>query len=113
MPPREWRLRVEDILDAITRIETYTAGMTFAAFEGDEMVLDAVVRNLGIIGEAARYVPDEIKDRNPSIAWPKMRGMRNFVIHVYHAVDVETVWETVRDDLPVLKEKLPALLGEA
>jgi uncharacterized protein with HEPN domain len=104
---------MQDILDAIERVETYTAGMTLAAFEANGLVVDAVARNLGIIGEAARYVPDEVASSDPSIPWPRIRAMRNFLIHVYHGVRLRTVWETVRDDLPPLKEKLRALIGEA
>jgi uncharacterized protein with HEPN domain len=110
--PRAWRLRVEDILEAITRIETYTRGMTDAAFVADSKTIDAVVRNLEIIGEASCHIDDEVLHAAPGIPWDKMRGLRNVVAHEYFGVDVGIIWQTVRNDLPPLREPLRRLLEE-
>lgn len=91
MPPREWKLRIEDILESIGKIERYTAGMSFVDFLADERTVDAVVRNFTIIGEAARHIPGEIVNRYPGVAWPAMRGLRNVVVHEYSSVDLETI----------------------
>ncbi len=108
MPRREWQLRVEDILDAIGRIERYTAGMTFETFVADDKTVDAVARNFAIIGEAVRYIPATVQRRYPRIPWAKMRAMRKVVIHQYPEVDLAVVWDTTQDDLrplvPMLQE---------
>jgi uncharacterized protein with HEPN domain len=109
---REWRLRIEDILEAIGRIERYTSRLTLEAFASDTLVMDAVVRNFAVIGEAARNVPSEVEDRYPQVPWSKMRGMRNVVVHVYFNVDIGIVWETARHDLPPLRSALRAILAE-
>jgi uncharacterized protein with HEPN domain len=67
MPDRDWKLRIEDILEAIAKIQRYTEGMTFETFSGDEKPIDAVVRNFTVIGEASRYIPLEIEARYPEL----------------------------------------------
>lgn len=81
MPPRDWRLRVEDILDAIARIERYTANLSFDNFSADDRTIDAVLHNLEVIGEAARLIPDEIAKKYSPVPWEAMRGMRNILAH--------------------------------
>ncbi len=106
MPPRTWLIRVSDMLDAIAKIYRYTGGMTFEEFSSDEKTIDAVVRNLGVIGEAARYIPDSVRNGYPEIPWSAIVGMRNFVIHQYSGVSLTTVWATLKDDLPPLEAVL-------
>lgn len=77
MPPRDWRLRIEDILEAIHKTQRYVSGLSFDEFCADDKVVDAVVRNLEVIGEAARHIPPEIESRHPGVPWGEMRGMRN------------------------------------
>jgi uncharacterized protein with HEPN domain len=110
VPPREWRLRIEDILDAAARIARYIDGKNLAIFARDDLTLDAVSRCFGIIGEAAVHVPDEITAAHPEIPWAEMRGMRNIVVHEYFGVTKETLWKTAREDLPTIVEPLRALL---
>jgi uncharacterized protein with HEPN domain len=88
---RHWRLRVQDIIECAERIEQYTAGLEFEAFAGSRMTVDAVVRNLEIMGEAARYVPPEVQVRCPEVAWRLMNDMRNVLIHAYPRVDLGAV----------------------
>jgi uncharacterized protein with HEPN domain len=110
MSKRDPRLFLTDMLEAIQKIERYTAGLSFDQFEANEMVLDAVVRNLEIIGEAARYLPPTLRERYTQIEWSRVVGFRNIVIHAYFAVDVEIVWTISTQRLselkPVLKEML-------
>lgn len=111
MPPRDWRLRIEDILDAADRIARYVQGKDLAAFDSDELVLDAVSHCFGIIGEAAKNIPDDVAAAHPEIPWAEMRAMRNIVVHEYFGVTNETLWKTAREDLPPLLGNLRKLLA--
>ncbi len=110
MPPREWRLRVEDILDAATRIARYVKGKDLAMFVDDELTVDAVSHCFGIIGEAATHIPDEVIAAHPEIPWAEMRAMRNIVVHEYFGVTNETLWKTAREDLPAILDPLRKLI---
>lgn len=110
MPPRDWRLRIEDILEAIAKIDRYTAGMTFQAFCADEKTVDAVIRNLIVIGEAAQHIPSENEMRHPELPWARTRGVRNVVVHEYFGVDLSVLWETAKRNLPPLVPLLHSLL---
>ena len=111
MPSREWSLRAEDILEAIAKIERYTAGMTFESFKADTKTADAVIRNLEVIGEAARNIPDEVCQRFPEIPWDKMRGIRNILAHEYFGVSLPIIWQTIKADLPPLVPLLRDILA--
>ncbi len=112
MPHRHWRLFVADIVDAISAIGDYTAGLTREQFFADRLRLDAVIKNLTVIGEAAGRVPADISDANPQIPWSRMRGMRNVVVHEYFGIDEEVLWGTITDDLKPLVPSLTTLLAE-
>lgn len=102
MPYRTWLFRVNDILDAITAIQQYIAGMSYEDFVADRKTVDAVIRNLIIIGEAAGHIPDEICQAQPEVPWTDMRAMRNFVVHEYFGVSDKILWDTVQMNLPPL-----------
>jgi uncharacterized protein with HEPN domain len=85
-------------------------GMTLATFTDDSKTIDAVIRNVEIIGEASRHLPDSICARFPEIPWDEMRGIRNVLIHEYFGVDVEVLWETIEHDLPYLIPQLRKIL---
>ena len=113
-------LRVSDylghIVQAIERIKRYTADIDEAGFLASELVQDAVVRNIEIIGEAANSIQRDapaFAAANASIPWQVMYAMRNRVAHSYHAVDLEVVWKTVRDDLPALGDQVLELADQA
>jgi len=110
---RDWRLRLEDILEALGAIEAYVRGMTYDAFLVDRRTIDAVVRNLEVIGEAARHIPPDVRDRFPDVAWADMSDMRNVLIHQYFGVDLPIVWKTVQSDLPPLAPLLRAVLNQS
>jgi uncharacterized protein with HEPN domain len=75
VPPRSWRLRIEDSLQAIARIEQYLAGHDVDSFRRDQRTIDAVIRNLEIVGEASRHVPLSIQERHPSVPWTVLSGI--------------------------------------
>jgi uncharacterized protein with HEPN domain len=112
MPPRDWQLRIEDILEAIRKIQYYTADMTLETFFSSPQALDAVAYNFIVIGEAARSIPPEVEARYPQVAWKEMRDMRNFLVHEYPGTDPEIVWKTLVNDLPPLVPALERILAE-
>ena len=74
--PRDYKVSLDDILEAVDRIETYAAGMDKAQFQADRKTVDAVVRNLEVIGEAVKNVPPEVRVLSPNVPWSKIAGMR-------------------------------------
>lgn len=112
MSKRDARLLLQDMLESLEKIERYTAGLTFERFAQDDRTVDAVVRNLEVIGEAARQIPSEVRERCPEVPWRRVIGLRNVVVHEYFAVDVEIVWTVVRQSLPELKEALRRMMAE-
>ena len=106
---RDERLYFADMRDAIDRILTYTAGGR-EVFFADPMIQDAVVRNIEIIGEAARTITEATRGAHPEIPWRKIVGTRDRVIHGYFRVDLDIVWEVVATELPVLRQQVSALL---
>ena len=109
MSKRDAALLIEDMRAAMDKIARYTAGMERAAFLVDEKTIDAVVRNVEIIGEASRQVPDEFKARNPALPWAQMAGLRNRIVHDYAGIDLELIWEIVQHSLPDLRVRLEKL----
>ena len=112
MPRRDTRLRVEDMLEAIHRIEAHSAGLTADQFRLDQKTLDAVIRNIEVIGEAAIHLDDDITALRPAVPWRDVRAMRQVLAHEYFGVDAGIVWETVVRDLPVLRRELEELLKQ-
>ena len=113
MSPRDWTLRVQDILEAIEKIQLYTRDATQESLRVDARTVDAVVRNLTVIGEATRHVPSEIQQRYPAIPWDDMRDMRNVVVHEYFRISYPILWRTIQSNLPPLVEQLNELLRQA
>lgn len=112
MSKRDYRLFLQDILESIERIEEYTEGYDFETFTKDRKTVDAVLRNLEIIGEAAKHVPENIRMQHPEIPWKRVIGLRNVVIHHYFGVDLSIVWVIIKKQLPELKNAVISLLEE-
>lgn len=109
---REFIDYLNDIFDAIEKVERFTQGMDFAQFAADDKTVFAVVRSLEIIGEATKKVPKPIRNRYPSIPWQEMAGIRDKLIHEYFGVKLEAVWKTVQQDLPDLKPLIAQMIEE-
>lgn len=103
---RSPKIYIEDIKDSIRKIEKYTKKLTFNGFIKNEMAIDAVIRNLSIIGEAAKNIPQSTKSKHREIPWYEIIGMRNKVIHEYFGVNEEILWKTIKEDIPFLKKKI-------
>jgi uncharacterized protein with HEPN domain len=110
---KDWRVRVEDMLEAIERIACYVDGMTIKDFLADPRTQDAVLRNLEVLGEASKRVPFTIQHRHSDIPWSRIGDMRNILVHEYHSVDPAIILDAARNDLPPLVAPLKAVLHEA
>jgi uncharacterized protein with HEPN domain len=108
--PRDYNLHLEDILEAIGKIKTYMGGMSRQDFLKDEKTRDAVLRNLEVIGEAAKGVPEEIRAQHPGIEWRKMAGLRDILIHHYFGIDLEIIWDIVENKLDELETQIKTAL---
>lgn len=108
--PRDSSVYLEDIVTAAERIATYVAGHTRESFRTDGKTVDAVVRNLEIVGEAVKQVPAEVRQQAPDIEWPKIAGLRDILIHAYFEVDLDIVWDVATNKLPGFAEQVKALL---
>lgn len=101
---------LKHILQAIARIDQYTAGMTWAEFQKNPLVQDGVIRQIEIIGEAAKSVSAGLKEKHPELPWGKMSGMRDKLIHGYFGVDINSVWRTAVIDIPHLNGQIQQIL---
>lgn len=111
MPVRYSWMYIDDVLTAIKKIQRYRQGLRFEEFVKDTKTVDAVIRNLEILGEAAKNMPKSIRKAHPEIPWRKIIGMRNKVIHEYFGIDLEILWQTITVDLPILKKQFKKLWG--
>ena len=110
---RDWKLYLDDILEAAKRIEKYTKRLTLEKAKKDTLVVDAVVRNLEIIGEAAKNIPGQVKEKYPDIEWRKIAGLRDILAHEYFGVDLEVLWDIIENKLPVLKKQVVRILKDS
>jgi len=103
MSLRDQKLFIDDILEAIYRIEEYTGNIDFEDFINDKKSIDAVIRNLEIVGEACKNISEDFKRLYPEVNWKNATKMRDKLIHSYFGVDLGIVWETIRIRIPELK----------
>jgi uncharacterized protein with HEPN domain len=110
---RDSRLYLQDILDAIAKIERYVAGFDLERFKQSDLILDAVNMNLIIIGEAANSVPDGVQQAHPEIDWRNVVGLRNAIAHEYFRLNLDRIWNIVEVEVPRLKAQLEVILEES
>jgi uncharacterized protein with HEPN domain len=112
MKSRDLRDYLQDIIDSIDDIEDFTKNLTYEQFVKDRKTLNAVVRSIEIIGEAAKQLPNEVKANYNTLPWKEITGMRDKLIHAYFGMDTETIWETVHKNIPTLKQTIQKLLKD-
>jgi uncharacterized protein with HEPN domain len=105
-------LYLAHILISISKILTYSSGKEYADFINNELIQDAIIRHIEIIGEASGKVSDETKMKYSFIPWTDIKGMRNKLIHDYFGVDVDEVWKVIQKDIPLLKIQIRKILEE-
>lgn len=110
---RDFRLYLDDILEAICQIHTYLADQNEEAFANDRKTQDAVIRNLEIIGKAAGNLPEQVRKGASEIDWRKITGLRNILIHEYFGINIPIVWDVVQTKLGLLETVCRRLLDSA
>jgi len=109
---RSIKLYLQDIWESIIAIEEYIHELSEDAFYSDRQVQDAVIRRLEIIGEAVKNIDEDFRNKYPQIPWKKIAGMRDIIAHEYFGVRLDRIWDTVRKDLPDLKNKIRIIMEE-
>jgi uncharacterized protein with HEPN domain len=110
--PRQWRFYLDDMIDFAERVVAYTDGLDQTGFVANGLVYDASLRNLELIGEAARHIPDSIRAASPDLPWRLIIATRNRLIHGYLGIDNDTLWSIIRTDIPALLPQLRQLRQE-
>jgi uncharacterized protein with HEPN domain len=109
---RDFKDYIQDILSSLEEVEEFTEGLDFEDFLKDRKTINAVIRSLEIIGEAAKKIPEDLRNGHPEMPWKRMTGMRDKLIHEYHGVDLEIVWAVIKEELPPLKPLIEKVLKE-
>lgn len=103
---------LNDMLNHACEAENFINNFSFKEFEMDNKTIFAIIRAIEVIGEASKKIPDKIKNETPQIPWREIAGMRDKLIHDYFGVDVSALWETVKEDIPFLKEEIQKVIDE-
>jgi len=109
---RNYKVYFEDILEVVFRIEEYTRDLGFEDFRESRLIRDTVIRNLEIIGKAAKNIPMNVKEKHPEIKWREIAGLRDILIHRYFEVNLAILWDIVKNKLPELKKSVSKILEE-
>jgi uncharacterized protein with HEPN domain len=113
MSEREWKLYLKDVAKSIDRIIEYIQRITDREdFFNDYRTYDAVMRNIGIIGEAVKHIPTEIKEKYEDVHWKKIAGLRDIAIHEYFGIDKDIIWDVVKNKIPGLKLEIDAIIKD-
>jgi len=109
---KDWRVRIEDMIEAVERCLDYVRGLSHQDFLDDIRSQDAVLRNLEVLGEASKRIPPYITHAYPQVPWSRLADMRNILVHEYHSVDPNIVLDTVIYELPPILPVLKQVLAQ-
>lgn len=110
--PRDYKLYLEDIIHSIEKIEQYKKSTAFSTLGENQLILDAILYNLQIIGEAAKHVSNDVRNKYPDVEWRKIAGLRDIVAHEYFGISLEIVWDVLENKLPPLNNAIKKILQE-
>ncbi|MBN2373336.1 DUF86 domain-containing protein [bacterium] len=109
---RDIRDYLNDILEIIEDIRNFTEGISNEGLERDKKTLYAVIRCLEVLGEGVKKIPNSIREKYPEIPWQEIAGMRDRLIHEYFGADIETIWDTIQEDLSPRKETVTKIIND-
>lgn len=109
---RDWLILIQDMKGFCEKVRLYAGGVSREEFEQHGVVYDAIVRNIELLGEAARQLPDDVRSLSSRIEWAKIIAIRNILIHTYFAIDDDILWDIVQNKINPLHEALYALESE-
>jgi len=107
--PRDWALFLMDMQVFCAKVVRYSDGLSQQQFLDNELILDAVLRNLELLGEAAKQIPEEVRNRHPTVPWRRIAGLRDVLAHAYFGLEADTIWQTVSRSVPTLAQQLDAI----
>lgn len=110
---REWTIYVHDMITCCDRVLSYTDGVSREVFDQRGMVFDATVRNLELLGEAAKQLPEDVRAQAPQIEWRQLIGLRNILIHSYFGIDDDILWDLIQNKVQPLRDALRSLQPES
>lgn len=103
---RNWSLFLQDMQLCFSKVLRYSQGLTRQHFLADEMLVDAVLRNLEVLGEAAKQIPPGVRERHPQVPWRRIAGLRDVLAHAYFGLEEDTIWQIVSESIPALADQL-------
>ena len=112
MKERTSKIYFEDIITFINRIESYIQDLDFENFKENQLVIDAVIRNLELIGEASKNISSEIRKKFSNVPWSEMIGLRNLATHGYFKIDLTIIWDIITKDIPENKQSIHNIFSE-
>jgi len=109
---RDVNLFLQDILERIELIKNSVKNLSENSFQENKEKVDANIRRLEIIGEAVKNIPDSFRDKYPKVPWKKISGLRDLITHVYFGIDLDVIWNIIKNDLPKFKKQIEKILKE-
>jgi len=101
---------LQDIQNACSKIHEYQKKITFKQLTNNQMMQDAIIYNLQIIGEACKQIPSEFRDKNTNVPWKDIARLRDIIAHAYFRIDIEIIWSILQDDLPQFSQQINNIL---